>query len=275
MMTSASGHTSRAACATRYAAVLLWACAASVGNGTLALADGVLTPYAAEQIEHNTNIFDLAPGAAMPLGKHGPTLGDTFFEERAGVEGTYQLDQQKFFGTAEFRHFNYDNFTVLNHNEELFDGGLNWKLTHAVDGSIEYRHEQRMVQFQDLEPVTSLVLETENTAKAAFNVTVMPEWRLTTKLEDHMLDSPRVDVPGLSLHEDSILEGLRYLGVANLSAGLDAEYLRGKYDHDAFALDPDYHQTSVWLAATYVVSGLTNFNGTLGYSQRSDPPIPG
>jgi hypothetical protein len=240
-------------------------------SGRAAVADGTLTPYAAEDIEYNTNVFDIPSGSAAPLGKHGPTYADTFFEERAGVEGTYLIDQERFFGTAEFRRFDYQDLTELSHNEELFDGGLKWKLSRLLDGTVEYRHEQRMVQFQDVTASTSLILETENTANLAFNVNVTPEWRLETAAKDHVLDSPRNDVPGLSLHEDSVREGLRYLGVTNLSAGVDAGYLEGKYRNDPLALTPNYHQFSANLAAAYTVSGLTNFNGTLGYTKRVDP----
>jgi Putative beta-barrel porin 2 len=276
MKTVASNQSSPTRSGSRYLGSFLWLCAVVLANeSSPARADGIFTPYAAEQIEHNTNVFDLAPGTVEPLGKNGPAYGDTYFEERVGADGSYQLGQQQFFGTAEFRHFNYDNFTVLNHNEELFDGGLKWKVSQEFDGSVEYRHEQRMVLFQDLEPVTSLILETENDAKAAFNFSITPEWRLQTKLEDHLLDSPRVEVPGLSLHEDSVTQGLRYLGVANLSAGLDVQYLEGKYNHDVVVLDPNYHQVSVWLAAAYQVSGLTNLNATLGYTQRDDPTSSG
>jgi hypothetical protein len=254
----------------RAAQVLLW----GVGTAGLALtakAGGVITPYAAEDIEHNTNIFDLPKSGGTPVGKHGPTFADTFFDTRAGVEGTYLLDEQKFFGTAEFRHFDYDNFTDLNHNEELFDGGLKWKLARIVDGLFEFRHEQRIVQFQDLAASTQLILETENNITASANVNLNPEWRLESLGRDHALSSPRNDVPGLSLHEYSIREGLKYLGVANLAAGVEVEYLEGKYNHDPLALNPNYHQITVAGAATYVVSGLTNFTGNLGYSRRADP----
>jgi hypothetical protein len=251
---------------------LLSLCAMGVaGPSALAMADGVLTPYAAEDIEHNTNVFDLNKNGGTPVGKNGPTFADTFFETRAGIEGDYLIDQQRFFGTAEFRRFNYDNFTVLDHNEELFDGGLKWKLARAVDGQLEYRHEQRMVQFQDLAASTQLILETEKNATASVNVNLTPEWRLESLVKDHILGSPRTDVPGLSLREDSIKEGLKYLGVANLAAGLEAEYLDGKYNHDPLALNPNYHQISAGVAATYVITGSTNFTGDLGYTHRADP----
>jgi hypothetical protein len=236
----------------------------------VAMADGTLTPYAAEDIEHNSNVFDLPSNGPVPVGKHGPTFSDTFFEERVGLDALYVVDQQKFFGTAEFRHFDYDNFTSLDHNEELIDGGLIFKSSPLFDGTIEYKHQKSMVLFQELSAATSLILETESNAKAAFNVNITPEWRLESTVRDRLLDSPREEVPGLSLHEDAIREGLRYLGMTNLSAGVDVEYLQGKYQHDPTALDPNYHQVSALLAANYVISGLTNFNGSLGYTSRVD-----
>lgn len=236
-----------------------------------AMADGYLDPYAAEDIEHNTNVFDLPSISPLPVGKHGPTLADTFFETRAGLTGQYLVDQDKFFGTAEFRRFIYQNFTVLDHNEDLFDGGLKWKSGSDLDGLLEYKHEERMVNFQDLTASTELILETENTATGSLNLNVTPEWRVESKLQDHLLDSPRFEVPGLSLHEDSVTEGLKYIGVANLSAGFQASYLDGRYNHDPLALDPYYHQLTGGLAADYLVSGLTDFSGTVGYTHRADP----
>ena len=240
---------------------------------TLSHAAGSLTPYIAEDIEHNTNVFDVSKGSLVePIGKNGPTYADTFFDTRAGVDGTYLVDQQKFFGNAEFRHFKYDNFTTLDHNETTFDLGLTWFLNRAIDGQIEYRREQRMVQFRDLGAAsTQLIIETDGNATARFNVKVAPEWRWETELRDRVLGSPRVDVPGLSLREDSVREGFKYLGVTNLSAGLEVGYMKGRYDHDPIAIDPTYRQTSVALAAQYQITGLTSFTGDLGYSKRSDP----
>jgi hypothetical protein len=236
-----------------------------------AFAQWTATPYAAEAIEHNSNVYDLPTSSPAPQGKNGPTFSDTSLESRAGIDGTYLISREKFFGTAEFRRFDYQNFTLLDHNEYLLDGGLNWKLVHTFDGLLEYRHEQRMVPFQNLEASTQLILETDNTATASANVNVTPEWRVESLAKDHTLDSPRTDIPDLSLHEDSIREGLRYLGVSNLSAGVDATYLQGTYRNDPTALTPDYHQVSLAGAATYIVSGFTNFSGNLGYTRRTDP----
>jgi len=89
-------------------------------------AGGVLTPYAAEDIEHNRTFSTYPRAAARRSGKWVDLC--RYFSTRVPASRHVSLDEQKFFGTGEFRHFNYDNFTALNHNEELFDGGLKWKL---------------------------------------------------------------------------------------------------------------------------------------------------
>ncbi|MDP8985373.1 MAG: hypothetical protein M3N97_10060 [Pseudomonadota bacterium] len=239
------------------------------------LAQLAVTPHAAVDAEHNSNVFDLPSSGAAPVGRNGAAFGDTVIGSRAGFDGTYTLGQQSFFAAGEYRRFQYNNFTSLSHNEYTAAGGLNWKLDRLMEGKLDYLHEQRMVQFMELAASQNLILETENRTHASANVQISPEWRLENSLKDRSLDSPRTDIPGLSLREDSIHEGLRYLGVANLAAGLDAEYLSGTYRHDPTALNPKYHQITVGLAGTYVLSGLTNFNGAIGYTRRSDAAYSG
>ena len=235
-----------------------------------------VTPHAAIDAEHNSNVFDLSSSGAAPVGKNGPAFGDTIIGSRAGIDGTYTLGSAEYLCRGEYRRFQYNDFTSLSHNEYTVTGGLNWKLgsarwtasstTSTSSGwcsSWIWRHRR------------TLILETENRIHASANVQISPEWRLENALKDRTLDSPRTDIPGLSLREDSIHEGLRYLGVANLAAGIDAEYLSGTYRHDPTALNPKYHQITVGLAGTYVLSGLTNFNGAIGYTHRSDAAYSG
>ena len=82
------------------------------------------------------------------------------------------------------------------------------------------------------------------------------------------LDSPRPGSPGLNLTEDSIHEGLRYVGVAKLSAGIDAIFLNGHFNGQEFNLTPRYDQTTVEAAAKYVATGLSSFDGAVGYTRR-------
>ena len=59
-----------------------------------------------------------------------------------GMDGTYLWSQQKLTATLEGRHFDYDHFTELDHNEYLAHVALDWKLTSLLDGILDARQEQ-------------------------------------------------------------------------------------------------------------------------------------
>lgn len=238
----------------------------------LAWAQLSATPYVAESYLYESNVFFLPTSVPAPVGKNGPTLADQVLESRVGVDSSYLWDGQKIYGLAEGRRFDFDHFSFLNHNEATLNGGLAWKASRVVDGTLDYRHERSMVQFTDLIDATQLILQTENNATASVGVLLTPDFRAETRARDRELHSPRPDAPNLSLQEDSIHEALRYLGLANLSAGIDLEYLQGKFSHAPIteAAAPRYYQTTAELAATYLISGLTNLNGNLGFTRRSD-----
>ncbi len=250
--------------------------AVCIAAGTLlpavVLAQLTANPYAGESYEYNSDVFYLPTNGQAPRGKDGPTFADNILRSRVGVDGNYVWGDQKFFATIDGRRYDYDHFTYLDHNEARVNLGLNWVAGSAFDGLVDYRHDRTMVQFTDLIDVTRLILQTEDTALAKVNLEVSPEWRVESQLKDRELYSPRPDAPSLSLHEDSITEGLRYLGVADVAAGFDLGYLKGTFSNAPLSEAPAlrYHQVTVDGAATYVLSGVTNFNGNLGYTRRSD-----
>jgi hypothetical protein len=230
------------------------------------------TPYAGESYDYNSDIFYLPTGGPAPIGKDGPTFADSTLRTRVGVDGNYLWDAQKFTFTVEGRRYDYEHFTDLDHNEGTLDGGMKWVVGSLWDGTVDYHHERSMVQFTDLIDVTQLILQTENRALVTANLHVTPDWRVDTQLFNRELYSPRPDAPSLSLHEESITEGVSYLGLGDVTAGFDVQYLKGTYSNapltEAVALR--YHQVTVEANGTYVVSGLTTVTGNLGYTRRTD-----
>jgi hypothetical protein len=109
-------------------------------------------------------------------------------------------------------------------------------------------------------------VQSVTTASANFQFT--PDWRLQSQGVINNLDSPRPGHPSLSLTEGSIHEGLRYVGVAKLSAGIDAIFLHGHFNGEEFILTRRYNQTTVEAAAQYVATGLSSFDGAVGYTRR-------
>jgi hypothetical protein len=225
-------------------------------------------PYAATAYQYDSNIFALSSSVPEPIGSHGPTFSDQYLEERAGVDALYHLSLQEFYANVEARHFGYEQFSTLSHDEYLLHGGMRWALGYLFDGVLDYRRERIMVPFEDF-IATQLYLQLQSVITASANIQFAPDWRLQSQGVINDLDSPRPGYPNLSLTEDSIHEGLRYVGLAKLSAGIDAIFLHGHFNGEEFILTPQYNQTTVEAAAKYVATGLSNFDGAVGYTRRT------
>jgi hypothetical protein len=225
-------------------------------------------PYADMTYEYNSNIFALPSSAAEPIGDRGPTFSDRYLEEHAGVNALYDWSLQEFYANVEGRHFGYDQLSALSHDEYLMHGGMKWTLGYLFDGVLDYRRERSMVPFLDF-TATQLYLQVQSVTTASANFQFTPDWRLQSQGVINDLASPRPGFPSLSLTEDSIHEGLRYVGVAKLSAGIDAIFLNGHFNGQEFNLTPRYDQTTVEAAAKYVATGLSSFDGAVGYTRRS------
>jgi hypothetical protein len=225
------------------------------------------TPYADIAYQFNSNVFALPSNAPKPVGDHGPTFSDRYLEERAGVNALYDWSLQKFYANVEGRHFGYEQLSALSHDEYLLHGGMKWHLGYLFDGVLDYRRERSMVSFLEF-TATQLYVQVQSVTTASANFQFTPDWRLQSQGVINNLDSPRPGHPSLSLTEGSIHEGLRYVGVAKLSAGIDAIFLHGHFNGEEFILTPRYNQTTVEAAAQYVATGLSSFNGAVGYTRR-------
>jgi hypothetical protein len=221
-------------------------------------------PYADVSYQYNSNIF------ALPFDE----VSDRILEERAGAEALYGWSRQEFYANGEWRHYGYDQLSDLSHDEYLVHGGMKWKLASVFDGVLDYRRERSEVNFLEFAVIptekisTLLYLQDQSVSTASFNIQFAPDWRLQSLGTINNLDSPRPGLPDLSLTEDSIDEGIRYVGVAKLSAGIDAIYLKGHFNNGDFVLTPRYDQTTLQAAAKYVATGLSSFDGAIGYTRR-------
>jgi hypothetical protein len=263
----ADAGTSRRGRARAHRILWFWGVALCAGAPGAARAQLHALPYADADYEYNSNLFALPSSAPLPTGGHGSGYSDREIDEHAGVEALYDWGLQEFYANLEGRHFGYENYTELDHDEYLIHAGLKWKLLDLLDGVVDYRHERSMVPFLDF-TATTLYLQAQSLTTASANLQITPDWRLESQGIVNDLDSPRPGYAHLSLTEDSVHEGLRYVGLARVSAGIDAIYLQGHFNGDEFVVAPRYDQTTVEAAAKYVATGLSSFHGSLGYTRR-------
>jgi len=230
-----------------------------------AVADSDLSPYAAASYEHQTNPFYQWSGTTAPIA----ASADSLIRLRAGLDARLTSSRQTLLASAEVRRFDYRTLTFLGRTEELLDGSYQWHLSSLVDGDVGYRHEHRMVPFEELANTRALLMETEGIATAAVNVTSRAGWRIESRLKRRSLASPRPGVPRLDLDENSIHEAVRH-PLKRLSVGFDGEYLSGTYTGAGILGAPRYHQTTLQLAAERRIAQFSTFEGAVGYTWRDE-----
>jgi hypothetical protein len=241
---------------------------AMLWSGT-ALAEFHFSPYAGVTEEYNSNIFYLPPDSPPMVGSNGPSYSDEVLTTRVGADLTYNWSQQKFHFTAEGSRLDYNHFSDQTHDESRLDGGLDWKLTDLWDGTLDYQRLRHAVPYYLLTAGSSVLeLETDNIASAGVNLNITSVWRIETLGTATDDDSPREGLPNLSTRERYGQVSLRYLGVGNLSAGVQYGYLSGSFNGEPPGISPDYRQSTEQAVADYKVSGLTTLNAAAGYAKR-------
>lgn len=230
-----------------------------------ARADATVNPYVDAQVQHDSNVFRAPNSEVIFLANGDPTLADTDEEYIAGIDGTYLWSQQKLTTVFEARHFSYNHYKDLDHNEYLADVGLIWKLTHLVDGSFDLRQERSMAPFV-LGNSSRLTINVDRNAAGKVNFNVSPDWRFDVGGYYHKLNSPLQNFPDFVERDIGSHAGLNYIGVANLTYGIAFDHIDGRFEN-ALNVGP-FVQNVGQLRLNYTVSALTTLSAAVGYSKR-------
>jgi hypothetical protein len=239
---------------------------------SVAAAQASANPYATVAVEHDSNVFRVndSPGGIAFAGE--PLVGDTDEKAIVGSTGQYLWGLQKFTGTVEGRREEFDHLTDLDHYEYLLKGEFDWKLGSLFDGYVSIRQERFMAQFANNQSNT-LEIDLDRNIIERVNFYATPDWRLEAGATQHTLDSPLKFFPDFDDHEVGSHAGLSYLGIANLTYGLSFDHLQGNYSY-ATGVSP-YSQNGASLHMTYMLNGLSSFEGSAGYAKRDLGPFLG
>jgi hypothetical protein len=195
-----------------------------------------------------------------------PTLADTDIRSIAGLDGTYLWSLQKFTANLEGREIDFDHFKFLNHSEYLGNLQWDWKLSNVLDGLVQVRQEHAAAYFADSNS-PYLEIDTDRIIVGKLNFIFRADYRLETGVNFHTHDAPLQFYPAFVERENGEHLGLSYLGITNLSYGFAVEHLDGNYTH-APGVGP-YSQTKEYLQMTYILKGLQNVSGQIGYTKRN------
>jgi hypothetical protein len=245
---------------------LLWALAGAVAAPSIALAQTTVNPYADARYEYDSNVFRVQNSQANVVAIGDPTLADRDLKGVIGLDGTYLWSEQKLTATVEGRRYDYDYFTELDHYEYLADVALNWRTSSLLDGIVEARQERLMAPFQ-LGNSSALTIDVDRKISGTLDLNINPDWRLEAGAYSHYLKSPLQDFPDFVERETSAQLALLNRSVAHLTYGISIDHLSGRFEN-APDVGP-YNQTDTQLTASYVVSALTTFKGTVGYTKRT------
>ena len=229
-----------------------------------------LQPYATGTYEYNSNIAAVAPGDPAGVLAGDPHRDDRIKRAAAGVTAKYQWSQQVLSASAEGRHYAYDHFSRLDHDEYLLSAKLDWKLATSVDGKVDVSRERRMADLK-ARLTSALVLETESDAAGSVNFHIGPDWRLETGAKRRDLDSPQPGFPGYGLRETTGDAAIKYAGPADWTFGVASERVTGDYHGGALA--PSYRQTSYDGTASYGTGEPTLLKAAIGYTKRENPAL--
>jgi hypothetical protein len=248
----------RFACCAAIAARIVWP--------SLAAADFTAVPQGSIRYEYNSNIFAVPPDAPLLVAQGDLTRGDTTGTYMGAVAFNGVWGLQKLTANIEGREIYYNHYTRLDHSEYLGDIDFHWTLDSRLDGNFDVRRDHSMAPFMNLE-TTQLEIDTNQDATANLNFKFAADFRLEAGFLNHDAQTPQPGYPNASILENTERLALRYLGVSNLTYGIEVSRLEGKFSD---SVDPStYDQSNADFVFSYGAGSFSKLNGSIGYSDRT------
>jgi hypothetical protein len=234
-----------------------------------ALGTTTIKASATGQYEYTSNVFQIEPGTPVP-GTQDFQHCDSFRVYGGELLLDHIWKAQEWTAILSASDFRYTHFTQLSHNEYKLSGNWKWQLGPQLEGTFNVLRRKVMVPFSDLIQVqTRLTTSIEQRETATLGYQLVQHWRIEAVGVERSLEEPLAAAPDLRLLESMLNGTLKYMSTAGVSWGLSASYLHGEYSHTNETFNPAYDQKSAALVATYLPTGRSNINASVGYSRRS------
>ena len=115
-------------------------------------------------VEHNSNVFSLPSTGTQGI----TSLGDTISEFTAGANTDLDWGQNSLKLNVEGRHFLYNHYSYLGHNEYTAGGELDWHFGPVVETELSYTQSHSAASFADT-LTTQLEVRYQQDRRGAFS----------------------------------------------------------------------------------------------------------
>lgn len=245
----------------RVARALATAVLAASCTSANALLDVV--PYVSAEAEHDSNVFRLEQNEES----------DTSYTYVAGVGVTYTFGQQALYLNGYGDKTTYRRFDELDFEGHGFDGGLNWRVTPNLSGTLFGRNSRRLEEFSDRAPgQQNRSLLDSNSIGGSANLRVLTDYEIRTRYGESRQRYSDDASKGDDRDDESVTLGLSYVGPTTLSIGIegtldDIDYIRRQM---ADGVVEDAEQFTLQLVGSWKPSSITSMSFTAGSTRRDN-----
>ncbi|MBV8031345.1 MAG: hypothetical protein JO035_07540 [Betaproteobacteria bacterium] len=239
-----------------------------------------LEVYIRGSVIRDNNLFRLSSAANTSAVLGTDSKAETVTRAGVGLRGeNLIIGRQRFRYEASLDNYQYQRFTVLNHNEYGVRGEWLWELTNDLAGTAGYEQRQRLVDLAQRQSVTrDLILEQHAFLTGAFMLG--PTVRLRGGLDGAKASHSDVAANAATVRTTTATAGIDYVTPLGNAIGIEARRTQGNaplqepVGPTAILVDNDFTEKEIAGVLTWTASPQLHAVGRLGRTQRNHVQFP-
>ncbi len=226
------------------------------------------SPYyfgASQTFTHDSNLFRLPGGAALPVGavSRSDTISTTSL--LAGLD--QPIGRQRLFGDVAVRYNRFADNDQLDNTGYGIGLGIDWATINQLSGTVSYTASQTLSSFADgvgsiTEPNKERSQQFLARGRLGGESLLAAEATYIFRKRDYSATTPAAQAN--EFDQNSLGLGLLYKPSGLLTLGAGVRHTRGSFD----ALADDFDRNDLDLTAVWVPTGLSKVAARLSYSKE-------
>jgi len=190
-----------------------------------------------------------------------------------GLKGDFPISRQRLLLDATIDDYHFDNFSFLDYDAYLVGAAWKWAVASDWSGDISYAKTRYLAPLSELQlPIKDLI--TDDRANAGAGYLLTPRWRVRGAVDWYKSEHSNPTRTTLDVNIAAATAGLDYVTPAGNSVGAQTKYSNARYPNPTefvpgIPVDNDYHEIETSAVMHWIVTGLSVFDGRLGYTSRT------